>query len=434
MSPRLIERSLVSTLVTDSALEKWPPYHWLETPRIESIVKDYWNPKFDDHDMVMYNRFLDILRLSKNGLNGDEIGRILHVNNVRKYLTCDRMSFLTNLRARLDKLGPPKEDRSWLPLNLRPRGTPGDDWIQVPKSPLKYECVADFIYGVREAETDPALLREFGFISPFELQQEKVNLFAFLLGAIVGDFGKDLRGTTRFPSMRLSLVLSTNKPNSFRFGTFAALCANVSLDLKMRRMKNLPISKSRFGKTECFAWISPTSPLVAWIFHDCLGLKVGETTTHDPVRMDWLLNTPRDFRVHFIQGLAESDGWPDAGDDVTKVVSSPNTKLFRQLFDHLGCHVQTANQPPVQLLRCGTEEAAKLPFFNPRIHSNLYKDMQTLANAKRYPERLRLPQETINMIRELSRSSSSANEVCLNLARKTGSKVSADTVRKYTRI
>jgi hypothetical protein len=73
----------------------------------------------------------------------------------------------------------------------------------------------------------------------------------------------------------------------------------------------------------------------------------------------------------------------------------------------------------------------KLPFFNPRIHSNLYEHLRTLSNAKRYPERKRLPQPTIDLIRELAKSSDTLSEVCLKLARTTGYKVDGQTVKKY---
>jgi hypothetical protein len=147
--------------------------------------------------------------------------------------------------------------------------------------------------------------------------------------------------------------------------------------------------------------------------------------------MDWLLQSPKSFATHFIQGLTESDGWPDAGDDVVKVVSSPNTRLFKQLLENLGCPTRFVNQPPVELLTCRTEDAASLPFFSQRIHSNLYEDMKTLARAKRYHERVRLPQATIDLIRQTSKTTSNANEICLILARTIGYKTSADTIRKY---
>ena len=341
------------------------------------------------------------------------------------------MSFLTNLRKEHDRLGAPPDAHKWLPLRLMPSGTPDGSWIQVPESPLTFKEIDSMIQRFPLKILDPTPLAEFGFGSFEELQRERTNLFGFFLGATVGDGIKHLKGNSRFVSRRIALVLSKNKPNSFRFGEFTSLCANASLGLEMRRITDLPISDKRYGKTECYAWATASSPLNSWVFNVCLGLEDGETTTYDPVRMDWLLDAPMSFAGHVIQGLAESDGWPDAGDDDVKVVSSPNTKLFKQVLENLGAHPQFTKQPRVELLRCRTEYADHLPFFNSRIHSNLYEGMRALAHAKRYPERVRLPPDFIEMIRGLAKTTENANEICLELARKTGYKTNADTVRKY---
>jgi hypothetical protein len=409
----------------------WPPYHWLEHPEILPIADNFWNPKFDESDVEMYNRFLEILRLSKDGHNGDEIGRILHMNNVRKYLTGNKMSFLTKLRAEHDRLGSPKVSHEWLPLRLKPRGTPSGSWVQVPKSPLTFKEIDSLIQSLPLTVLDSTPLGEFGFGSVEELRKERTNLFGFFLGATVGDGVKHLKGVNRFVSRRIALVLSKNKPNSFRFGEFTTLCANAALGLEMRRISDLPISDKRYGKTECYAWATASSPLNSWIFNECLGLEDGETTTYDAVRMNWLLESPRSFAAHFIQGLSESDGWPDAGADKAYVVSSPNTVLFKALLENLGCHPRVAHQK-VELLVSDTEEAFKLPFFSPRIGSNLYEDLKTLAKAERYPERIHLPQSAITLIQELAKTTTEANELCIRFARTSRHKISSNTVRKYT--
>lgn len=381
----------------------------------------------------MYQRFLEILRLSKAGSSGDEVGRALHMNNVRKYLTGNKMSFLTKLRAEHDRLGTPSKGWRWIPARLKPRGTPDGKWIEVPQAPLTFIQIDRTIQRLSMPELNERQLQDFGFQSIEDVRNERTNLFGFLLGATVGDGIKHLKGTSKFVSRRIALVLSKNKPNSFRFGEFTSFCANAALDLEMHRVTDLPISDKRYGKTECYAWATASSPLNSWIFNDCLGLRDGETTTYDSLRMDWILESSDSFATHFVQGLSESDGWPDAGDDVVKVVSSPNTRLFRQLLGNIGCPSRPVNQPPVELLRCNTVDAARLPFFSSRIQSNLYEDMQTLANAKRYPERVRLPEQVISLIRELSKTTTNANEICMKIARNIGYKINADTVRKYAR-
>lgn len=379
----------------------------------------------------MYNRFIEILKLSARGLNGEEVGRALQINNVRKYLTGEKKSFLTHLRAEHDRLGPPRFAHQWLPVHLKPRGTPDTFWIEVPSSQPTFESIRSFIQRTGPETIDSQRLADFGFRTSEELKSQRTNLFGFLLGATVGDAGKRPKGTTKFFSRSLSLELSKNKPNSYRFGEFVTLCANATLNLGMHRISNSKVSDKRYGKTECYQWISSSSPLISWIVNECLGLENHENTTYDSLRMDWVLGAPQDFQVHFLQGIAESDGWPDAGQDRAKMVSSPNTKLFKTLLESLGCNPLKLEQPPVQLLQISTEEANRLPLFNPRVASNLFHETRTLALAKRHTERTRLPQETIQVIRELSETISNANEICLRLAERTGYKVSSNTVRKY---
>ena len=409
---------------------EWPPFHWLQSPDIKPITDDFWRPRYDHDDVEKYNRFLEILRLSKSRQNGDRIGRALRMNNVRKYLTGDKMSFLTDLRRWHDILGTPIQGSKWIPLRLKPRGTPGNSWMQVPDCRLGFNNIDFMIRKMPMREIDSSTLDTFGFESAGELRQERTNLFGFFLGAMVGDGIKHLKGTTRFSSRRLALVLSKNKPNSFRFGEFASLSANASLGLDMHRTTDLPISDKRYGKTECYAWVSASSPLSSWIFNDCLGLRDGETTTYNPLRMTWLKESTRSFATHFIQGLTESDGWTDAFADKAIVVSSPNTALFKSLLESLECPSGIARQK-VELLLCDTENAFKLPFFSPRIHSNLYEDLQALARASRYPERERLPQSAIELIREIAKTRTEASQICLQFARESQHKVSGHTVLKY---
>lgn len=387
--------------------------------------------RYDGKDVRAYLWYLNIRRLAARGYKASEIERTLRTTNVGKYLRGEKKSFLTNLAFQRGRLGPPLPGFQWLPIELKPRGTPGKDWIQVPKRVRSFRDLLFVLEQCHFAGVNQLSMKAFGYRNRQEVIKDRSNLFGFLLGAIVGDAGKHAKGVTRFSSRSLSLVLSKNKPNSFRFGEFFSICGNASLNLGVHRVGDLPVSSRRYGKTECYYWISSSSPLISWIFNECLGLKDGETTTYDPLRMDWLLSAPRQFRIHFVQGLAESDAWPDAADDVVKLVSSPNTELLKKLLESLGCHAKIVKQPLVQLLRCTTEEADRVPFFSPRIASNLYRNMRALATARRYPNRTRIPEETIRMIQTLAKTAPSGSEVCLRLAMLAGYKVSGDTVRKY---
>jgi hypothetical protein len=379
----------------------------------------------------MYNRFLEILKLSKRGLNGDEIGRILHMNNVRKYLTGAKRSFLTVLRAEHDRLGPPSVGHKWLPLGLKPRGIPDGTWIRVP---TRINGIRDIKSVLDQRETTRsayASMGEFGYKSSRELIAEKIPLFGFLIGATIGDAGKHRKGESRFQSKSLSLVLSKKKPNSYRFGQFAMHCARAALGLEMHRISDAPVSGFRYSDSECFRWISPASPLVGWLFHDCLGLNGEELTTYHPLRMEWLVSTPPPFKMGVLQGVAESDGWVDSGDDKVCFVSSPNTALFSSVLSSLGLKHRVDRHESVEVIRVPSEEAYRGPIFNPRIRSTYFEQLEIMSHARRLPKSARLPDDVVQSIRELGAGIRTLSTICLELARIRGIKVSSQTVRKY---
>jgi len=378
----------------------------------------------------MYNRFLEILRLSNAGLNGEEIGSILNMNNVRAYLTGRKKSFLTNLRAEHDKIGKPRVGHQWLPVGLKPRGTPDGTWIQVPTRITDVDEINSMLAQRTASPNAFSAMSEFGYKSPEELVGEKTALFGFLVGAFIGDAGKHPKGESRFQSKAISLVLSQKKQNSYRFGQFTTLCARASLGLEMHRISDAPATKLRFSDSACFRWISPASPFVGWLFHVCLGLAPEELTTYDPVRMDWLPATPNTFKAAVLQGVSESDGWVDAGDDTACFVSSPNTALFSSVLNSLGLRHRVDHQA-VDVTRVPTEDAAKVPMFNPRIRSVYFEQLEVMSHARRLPERKRLPDEVIQWIRELATETRTLSSICLELARVHGIKVTSQTVRRY---
>src|ERR1039458_4731670 len=102
---------------------QWPPYHWIDQP-VEPILKDFWEATYDQSDLENHQRFIEMLRLRKQGVRNSDIQRALSVTNAGKYLSGEKKSFVTHLRAEHDRLGAPSQGRKWLPLRLKPRGTP----------------------------------------------------------------------------------------------------------------------------------------------------------------------------------------------------------------------------------------------------------------------------------------------------------------------
>jgi hypothetical protein len=413
----------------------WPPYEWIPQAEISySIFDDFWSAKYDERDKQNYARFIRILELSKQGFSGTAIEKLLGANNVRKYMLGKTRSFLTHLRSEYDRLGPPRPDAKWLPLRLKPRGTPDTSWIQVPAIVNNFNDIISVIDQCTPTPQSFDMMTEFGYSSKEELLSDKVNMFGFALGVMLGDAGKHIKGQSRFPSRAFSLTLSKGKPNSYRFGQYTSLCLNASLGIAMHRIADSPSSSGRYSTEECYQWLSPASPIIGWMFHGCMGYQGEETTTYNPARMEWIATAPREPQVRFLQGMSESDGWIDSGDDRAKFVSSPNESLFKAMLEHLKVPYRLCKQPPITRIEIPTENAIALPIFSPRIHSNNYENLLIMANAKSFQPRIRLPEPFLTQIRPILKRDLRYSEICLEIARATNRKITSQTVKKYKNI
>jgi hypothetical protein len=374
-----------------------------------------------------------MLRLHKQVYSAASIVRLLSTNNVGKYLRGKKKCFLTHLRAEHERLGAPRMGFKWLPIRLKPRGTPDKDWIEVPIQVRDFSDIISALDQLRPTEDSFKTIDQFGYKCQEEVIEDRSNHLGFLIGVILGDAGKDLQSVSRFPSMKLSVVLSKAKQNSERFGKFTSLCVNNALGLRMHRAKDAPASEKRFSKSECFQWIAPVSPLFAWVFRVMMGLTQGERTTYDPLRPDWLLNAPLAFRLHFLQGLAESDGWVNPGRDRVIIVASPNEQLLDKLLTSLEVPHRFDRQK-VNIVVFETAEGLKLPIFNERLLSNNYDNLVTMATASRFLERSALPDWFLSQIRGILSNCHNYNQACLEIAKKTSYKVSNQTVAKYAHV
>jgi hypothetical protein len=355
----------------------------------------------------------------------------MNQNNVRKYLSGNKKHYLTTIRWHHELLGKPEQSLKWLPVHLKPRGVPEGPWISVPTEIASYRDIVHVIDQLKPTEESFRIMGDFGYVSKDELLSDRVNLYSFFGGMMSGDAGKTLKGSSRFPSSAATLMLSKAKPNSYRFGEFASLSVNASLGLAMHRIRDAPQSEQRYSKSECYRWITPASPLIAWTLRVFMGLRKGEKTTYDALRMDWLLDAPKEFKIYFLQGLLESDGWVNPGRDRVVFVSSPNEKLLTGILSSLGVRHRLQHQPPITRIEFETELGIPLKVFNPRIHSIYYDNLVTMATAKRFPARKRLPIWFLETIRPILAQKLNNDKSCLEIAKLTGMKVSNDTVKKY---
>jgi hypothetical protein len=116
------------------------------------------------------------------------------------------------------------------------------------------------------------------------------------------------------------------------------------------------------------------------MFYVCMGMGKGEKTSNNPVHMDWIFNTPFDFRKRFLQGLADSDGC--ARKYVVEICSVPNAEFTTNLMHSLGMKSAYTRKENGQNLRSVVKkaEAAELPIFNEFTSGYRYEKLRTRSD------------------------------------------------------
>ena len=268
----------------------------------------------------------------------------------------------------------------FLPLRIGSGGNEQKDWIRVPTSIHRYNQILTVIHQTIPLESTYERAAEYR-ISEQRSQRMRPELFSYLLGMMLGDSGKLGGQQQRFSSMNIDLQLTRKKPTNQTLGEFVCMCAN-SLGIAMDQKKDKqPTGVQRFGKspTPAYRWSSERSPLLAWMFSVGLGLRWDETTTTNKVRMDWIFQTPYNFRKRFVQALADSDGTVKGYGVI--ITSVPNADLVTRLLSSLGmttAHTIYEYGIPLRT-RVRTKQAAKLPVFNEFTKSYRYQKLQQYA-------------------------------------------------------
>jgi hypothetical protein len=267
-------------------------------------------------------------------------------------------------------------DEKLLPLHLHSGGNQQDSWIRVPTQITGFSDFQKVVDQLIPLPRTYELALQFG-LSESQTQSMRLELFAYLLGMMVGDLAKPGGQQRRFASMNLDLQLSKKQVTNERLGDIVTLCVN-SLGIGMHRIADkLPSGATRFGKhpSAAYRWISERSPLFAWMFSVALGLQWNQTTSKDRIQIDWIFSTPYSFRLRFIQGLADSDATVKPSEIV--ITSVPNADLTTRLLQSLGmttAHTIYESGIPLRTM-VNRRQSSSLPIFNEFVKSYRYHKM-----------------------------------------------------------
>ncbi|MFX1565060.1 MAG: LAGLIDADG family homing endonuclease [Promethearchaeota archaeon] len=259
---------------------------------------------------------------------------------------------LVHLAANIPHLKP-RNKRLWLPTKMgsghtyKPKG-----FIQVPFSISKWLEIRDVLDQLKELEHS----RMRGWHNRFgDTSQEQA--FGYILGVLVSDASKPKNKQT---SSHIKLQLSMKYTWSEVVGEASCYFLG-KLGIRAKRGKDYRNSRG----TTFYCWNSECSPLITWIKRSCLGIQHKETTTHHPIRMEWLFRAPKIVRIRFLQGLNDGDGWASVKSQEIGNASGPSTNFVQTLLRTLDIESrQSHSKDEVRIGRKSSlKVAAELPFF-----------------------------------------------------------------------
>lgn len=323
------------------------------------FIKYFYGLKLNAKDKKNFNAFKKVVEHRKKKLSVQSIAKITKIppTTILNWLNKENIPVVIRLAEHYYQLGKP-ERGLWLSINSTRGGLFTGPWIQVPKKVKNYGAIKNF-------------LNKIGSNTQF---------FGYLLGVMVGDASKHGIKRNNRVTRRLQLRLTKRYDSNLGFGEYFCKCVK-SLGLRIKRNKDCPPGKCNTGPF--YAWHSQCSQLIQWIFEKCLGLKDNETTTYNPIKANWMLKADKRFKIAFIQGLADSDGFVDMNAMQVGIITSPNTRLIKGLLASLNINSKerffTVNKLSALMIK--VKEAYNLPIFNESVNSYRYQKVKKIYYA-----------------------------------------------------
>jgi hypothetical protein len=335
------------------------------------------------YEIKRYPQYVRTIQLSRLGRSVAEIsaatGAIRH--SVRRWVKFEQMPKLAHYLAVFLQLGKPSPGWVWLSVNnTSGHAVPLGPVIEVPKAISRWSDVEHVLNQLKPLEmVDVGHSREYAF--------------GFLVGMIIGDAAKS---KSKNWHRHLGLVLSKKYQSNERIGQFTSACAR-DIGIRMHRVADLP--RPRHKPHGFYEWVSQASPLIDWIFNVVLGLKDGERTTYDAVRMGRAQDSPEEFRRGLIQGVAESDGSVSIASQTVEFWIGPNWDFFKGVLLTFGVRAFRTREALAvtksQIAKLGT-----IPPFAPHLRTPRYLRFEKLVHAEHIERGKRIPVEIRNFMQQ----------------------------------
>ena len=388
--------------------------HILEHGDDLSFTKRFWKEcDQSPADVAQFQRFAFSLEKAYNVESSAAIAQDLGVTSspVDSWILLDKMPKLAHHLKRYLLLGEPGSALLWLSVDIGTHGIPMGPFLRVPR-------VVDSWNEVWKVVSQ---------LQPLDVGRSEANRefhFGFLLGMIVGDTAKSKPAVGH---RHLDLTLSQKYETNLKLGEFTCSSAR-SLGLRMHRIKDIP--QPKWKPHGFFAWVSQASPLIDWIYNVGLGLSDKEVTTYDSLRAAWVFDSPREFRVGLVQGLAESDGSPNVASQSVEFWIGPNWEWMIRLLATFGLRAFRSRQAVV-LSKSQAIKAFEVPVFSDQIRTVRFRRHEMLATTRRLARTDRLPETLRKEIMHLALQRLSASKIVEEIARRQRVLVSFEAAQRW---
>lgn len=328
------------------------------------------------YELKRYPLYVDCMLFLSKGKSIGDISQATGVNSksVRSWTGFIQKPKLAHFLSLFLQLGTPRPGWVWLSVNnTSGHAIPLGPVVEVPEKISSWKDVSDALAQLRPPRGN-------------EVVGSVEYMFGFLIGMVIGDAAKS---RSKNWHRHLGLVLSKKYSTNEKIGQFTCLCAQ-SIGLRMHRVSDQP--RPRHKPYGFYEWVSQASPLVDWIFNVCLGLKDGERTTYDAVRMDWAFDSPEDFRRGLVQGIAESDGSVSIASQTVEFWIGPNWDFFKNVLLTFGVK-SFQNREALSVTKRQIANLNRIPPFAPNLRTARFLRFEKLSSGRHVERGERMPAE-----------------------------------------
>jgi hypothetical protein len=360
---RNIDRGITSL---SEVIKRLNPSHFIFGSAIRT------DPKHRER-LLEATRYLGVLRLVEAGYHPRDLETHFQFpeNTIGHIIRRKQRPYLVRLAANLPALPPDRELR-WVPTTVNSSNVL-DRYIQAPFKISHYKQLCQvidnlvtpdnpdshLIHQLRKSGVTHRLLnrwrQRFGRV---DTSEDRHLAFGYLVGIALSD-GSLVRVSPVTSLFRINL--STRYPWSAEMGDRIAYYLT-SLGIPTRRGPDVPPEpRVPHGAHQ---WWSVASPLLAWIKSAVLGLKPNQNHTCTRARINWILHAPPFFKIRFLQGLFDGDGWALIGDNEIGIYSERNQEIIHRILQQLGIKAIKTGTTKLRIRSNeGIKAATRLPIF-----------------------------------------------------------------------